>query len=1462
MGIFTKILLDKSVRGGNIILLSLLLTTAACSNYLLKDAQVCQRKGNYAQGKGEENRLFSKYDRMDLAMQQEIERTQDPTLGYVPRERLWKAQEYTQKLLKEGTRAAIPDFVWAERGPSNVAGRTRAILIDANDADKQTVFVGSVGGGIWKTTNITSSTPEWSEINPFFANLAITTLAQSPASPNILYAGTGEGWFNIDAIQGNGIFQSLDGGATWSQLAATNNSNFNFVQKIAIASNGTVYAATRSGLFKSTNNGGTWTKVLGSGVSGGVGDRVADVEITTNGDIFCSIGIFSTGKIYKSDASVNGANTGNIGTWTDISPVGTFQRIELAVAPSNGEVVYAICGNGSGIAGFYQTTNASATTPTWTSQAEPKMCESGTTKDITREGTSSQDWYDLMLAVNPSNANEVYAGGVNIAKSTNGGATWGEISVWGNACVSRPYVHADIHTMEFLNNTSSLVGCDGGVYYGTNMNTTDLAFEARNTGYNVTQFYACDLSPTAESNIFVAGAQDNGSNLYTNLGIGATREVTDGDGAYCHIDQDNASTMITSYVQQNYYISSNGGTSFSSFSTTGGDFINPTEYDDVANLLYACNTTDIYTRMTVPTGAFTNVTYTTGFGKPTSLKISPNTANRLFIGTNQGKVLKIDNAHTGTSVTATNLNTVAPIMPSGTVSSVAVQAGNDNHLLATFSNYGVGHVWECTNALAATPTWTNISGNLPDMPVRWVIFAPDNSDQAIIATELGVWTTTDLNGASTNWQPSNGGMANVRVDMLQYRASDGVIAAATHGRGLFVTNKYSAFNKMSFETSASSVSEAEATSGSSCLKYKDVKIPILLSKKPSADAVVTVSVNAASTATNNVDYTLLTPSITFKPTEDSVRKYAKIRIWNDKVVEVNKTLILDISESSADITGSYTTQHTLNLTNDDRSPEDALQADYSLNLGTANSNNSTPFRGTHSDVKIQYLILASELNALGIFGGNMQSLAVEVVSKGSSQPFNGFNIHLGTTSATTLNNSGSAAFLVPSDITNVYSGNVSTALGWNTFNFSTPFAWNGTDNLLVQFCFDNTTTSASDQISGVATAGRVCFNRSATGAGCSFANANIVANAFIPNLKFVVTYPAPIQTAVNPAVNEQYLGPNQTVHFYDNGGNIMATIQNLSAHDFGCTKVEVDRAGISTTPFWNNLPANSLTSKTFKVSPEFPANAPYNISLFYTKNEINAWATTTGRPISDFKLIKVSGGAISDVNAGNHASFSITENATNRTVYNRDHHKFDMNGVGFSGFAGGVVGSPLPVELITFTGELVDNDALLMWETASELNNAGFEIQRSNNGIGFHKVGFVEGNGTTQSLQRYHFMDKNLEAGQHFYRLRQLDIDGLEHFSDMIELTVGKAAFQFDISPNPVTEDFVRVHFTKPMPYHVKLHLYDFTHKLIAEKRFEKTMKLDYDLPFDRSALVKGNYFLTINYLDGTVIETKIVLIQ
>jgi len=119
---------------------------------------------------------FSKEQRIDKAIEQEFEKTKDPKLNTVPRERLKDARKVARQKLT--LKNAAPSLNWQERGPDNVGGRTRAILFDRNDQTQSTVFAAGVSGGLWKTTNIKSTNPNWQAINDFFQNIAVTCIIQ------------------------------------------------------------------------------------------------------------------------------------------------------------------------------------------------------------------------------------------------------------------------------------------------------------------------------------------------------------------------------------------------------------------------------------------------------------------------------------------------------------------------------------------------------------------------------------------------------------------------------------------------------------------------------------------------------------------------------------------------------------------------------------------------------------------------------------------------------------------------------------------------------------------------------------------------------------------------------------------------------------------------------------------------------------------------------------------------------------------------------------------------------------------------------------------------------------------------------------------------------------------------------------------------------------------------------------
>ncbi|MGZ8537181.1 MAG: WD40/YVTN/BNR-like repeat-containing protein, partial [Flavisolibacter sp.] len=506
---------------------------------------------------GEENKQDGQRERLE----HENLMTLDPTLGYVPRERLIMAEQKAARMAMQSRDMEMASLSWTERGPNNMGGRSRAIMIDINDISGNTVFIGSVGGGLWKTTNFKAATPTWNQIASISANLAITSLAQDPLTPNTMYAGTGEGYNNVDAIRGLGIYKSTDGGTNWSFIAnttagGTNVADFNYVQKILVYSNGNVYVAAtslncnRGGIMRSTNGGTSWSRVIGfydgMGTCAGAFDFGAyDIEMASNGDLYAAVRDYSNvadnsamtidtsrGKIFRSPA---GATVGNVGTWTNITPAPVansyWQRIELAVSGVNPNTVFAIMqGTGNGVSGIRVSTNAGTS---WTNRDNATLwCDQGFagSTDFSR----GQAWYDLLIAAKPDNDNTIFVGGVDIMKSTNGGATWNQNTQWADGCATLPNIHADNHNLVHFPGSPNefIIVNDGGIYYS---NDNGVSYSNKSVGYRTIQYYSTAIHPSSGSNYMLAGAQDNGTQSFSAAGLGAGLSVTGGDGGFCGI---------------------------------------------------------------------------------------------------------------------------------------------------------------------------------------------------------------------------------------------------------------------------------------------------------------------------------------------------------------------------------------------------------------------------------------------------------------------------------------------------------------------------------------------------------------------------------------------------------------------------------------------------------------------------------------------------------------------------------------------------------------------------------------------------------------------------------------------------------------------------------------------------------------------------------------------------------------
>lgn len=334
--------------------------------------------------KFDEPNQFAEFQKMIRTGDGETEHSY--SVGYQNRE-LLKALA-NKPLGKLGTR-----LNWIDRGPGNVSGRTRGILVEPRVSDHKTWIAGSVGGGIWKTTNAGLT---WDNKTPEMPNLATTVLAQAASSPNTIYCGTGEGFYNADAVNGGGIFKSNDNGNTWTLLESTANSNFRNVNRIIVDPNypDIVLAATNegpAGIWRSTNGGLSWTRVF-TGSS-----RVQDLRATP-GNFQIQYAAVNGDGIYKSvDGGLN---------WTKSSfgLVGG-SRYEICISPKNPNVIFASVEVGSASALAYSNDGAA----TWSRV----QAASGTTPNW----LNGQGWYDNTIEAHPYNANIAFFGGIDLWKA-------------------------------------------------------------------------------------------------------------------------------------------------------------------------------------------------------------------------------------------------------------------------------------------------------------------------------------------------------------------------------------------------------------------------------------------------------------------------------------------------------------------------------------------------------------------------------------------------------------------------------------------------------------------------------------------------------------------------------------------------------------------------------------------------------------------------------------------------------------------------------------------------------------------------------------------------------------------------------------------------------------------------------------------------------------------------------------
>ncbi len=679
---------------------------------------------------------------------------------------------------------------WTALGPGNIGGRTRSIVV--HPTVPTTIWAGSVGGGVWRTDDGGGS---WTPVDDLMANLAVCCMVMDPTDPQIIYAGTGEGFFNLDAIRGAGIFATRDGD-TWTQLTATTGPQFTAVNRLAISRDGRILlAATPVGLFRSGDAPrARWTLVLS--------EALGDVRFHPTDPALAIAGCLSTGRAYF---SVDGGSTWTIATTNGSSG----RRVEVTYAAQNPNIVYAsVEADGGEI---------------WRSLDGGRSYQRRAT--LTVDGGDAnylgdQGWYDNVIwAGDPSDAELVIAGGIDLWRSTDGGDSLVDISTWW----SPRSVHADHHCIvahpdfDGSSNLRVFLGHDGGIATTANIRTAgndldlprDAGWDRLVNGYAVTQFYGAAGN---SAGTIIGGAQDNGTLRYTVAGgPNGWTEMYGGDGGWCAADPSDPDYLYGEYVYLNIHRSTNGG--------RDADYISGQYWDGTGwrwkPVPYRIS--DARTSQALFIAPFvldpTNPNRILGGGMSlwrTNNAKAQNTAgtgpswtpikpaldvpiSAIAIASGNADIVWVGHAHrqgyasSGDLYRTANGTAAAPAwqkvddnpspLPSRYCTGITIDRADPDVAYVTFGGYSRDNAWKTTDG---GQSWTNIGSSLPEAPIRALVVHPRRQDYLYLGTEVGVFASE--NGGLT-WSPTNEGPTTCSVDDLFWMGE--VLVCATHGRGMF-----------------------------------------------------------------------------------------------------------------------------------------------------------------------------------------------------------------------------------------------------------------------------------------------------------------------------------------------------------------------------------------------------------------------------------------------------------------------------------------------------------------------------------------------------------------------------------------------------------------------------------------------------------------------------------------------------
>ena len=678
---------------------------------------------------------------------------------------------------RERDRLAPETAPWRAIGPHNFGGRTLAVAF--NPQNPATIYAGSASGGLWRSTTAGAGPEAWEYVPTGFPLHGVSSIAFAPNDSNVIYIGTGEvynyrssiGGVTIRTTRGSygiGILKSTDGGATWSKSLDWSASQERGVWSVIVnpLNPNTVWATTTEGTFRSRDAGATWDHV--HTVIMGMHMVMSPADTNTVFVGYGNLGSVDHGIYRTTDGGA---------TWTKLSaglPTAFQGKVWLSIYEANPDIVYASIGNG------------------WFSGAGTWLVKSTDGGDTwttvnTFDYATYQGWFAHFVWVPPADSSTVLTAGVDIFKSTNGGANLSRKSDWASWYFGRTppggpegppdYSHADHHFVVAHPGDPDILyfGNDGGVFRTLDGGET---FEGVNGGYQTQQFYNGFSSSWADSNLAMGGMQDNASAIYD--GSVAWRRVIGGDGAWTAMHPADTTIMFGSYQNLSMLRSDDYGASWFFIAPPSA----PTGF--IAPYRLAPSSPDVMYagRSVVYRSTSGGLDWSgTNFGQPLdgnpalAMAVSDYDADVVYVSTapvsSRGRLFRtLNGGELWSDVTGT--------LPDRYLMDIAVHPGDHGRLYVVAAGYGSGHVFRSDDFGAS---WSDVTGDLPDVPTTSVAIDPDFPDHVYVGNDIGAYVSLD---GGVSWSAFQEGMADAAmVVSLSVSPLNRMLRAATHGRGAF-----------------------------------------------------------------------------------------------------------------------------------------------------------------------------------------------------------------------------------------------------------------------------------------------------------------------------------------------------------------------------------------------------------------------------------------------------------------------------------------------------------------------------------------------------------------------------------------------------------------------------------------------------------------------------------------------------